>query len=716
MYVLAVKKNYFSPCFENLSLVNDLTFDGDKKSYIEWNLIDSSGWISVSGVINILQGQPHFYLEIEASGRKKTQSIAVSRKGLIKDVVNLPKETSKVRLYILASDGQIVVESIKLEPLHAVKAWWRMFRRVALYVYAHDRDSLAKAGLSLSSCFLNLQQAYKRVGQQRALSTPLSYSEWVEYKLAYYKQKNIFIKDESDKAPTISLVIYEQEIVDKELAKSTISSIAKLKWSDASLNVIYVQTKGSTNSDILTLPNVKCIALDDFRAAVLSADIDADWFLILRCGVELDENALLTFSKLVNKNSTFDIWYSDHDHFSEDGHLVEPCFKPDWSPHFQKVSHYCGDLMFARKHVLSDLLSKVSELHGYDLWLKAASWVVEERIGHCKAVLWHQSAKSSLYQPDLNILTEHYKTLGIRADIEPYGSRFLSVHFEVPSPPPLVSIIVPTRDMLSMLKPCIASLIEKTTYSNFEIIVVDNQSSCTETLAFLREISDLPNFRVLNYDRAFNYSAINNFAVAHSAGELICLLNNDTEVIAPDWLERMVGLLCQDGVGAVGAKLLYSNGTVQHAGDAVGPGGCADHMHSGIPGDAPGYMSRAILSQELSAVTAACLLTHRSLYNELGGLNEQSLAVAFNDVDFCLRVRAAGYKVMFEAGALLFHHESVSRGKEDNPEKQRRAKAEVDYMRSEWAHVMKGDPYYNPNLNQLKPDFSLSKCPAEIFE
>ena len=204
---------------------------------------------------------------------------------------------------------------------------------------------------------------------------------------------------------------------------------------------------------------------------------------------------------------------------------------------------------------------------------------------------------------------------------------------------------------------------------------------------------------------------MNNFAVKQAKGSVLCLLNNDTEVISPDWLDEMVSRLAQEKVGVVGARLYYADGRVQHAGDVVGVGGCATHLHGVLEQEAVGYMHRAVAAQDLSAVTAACLVTPKRLYEQLGGLDEERLKVAFNDVDYCLRVREAGYKVVYTPYAELYHYESVSRGKDDDPVKKARAQAEANYMRKRWSVIHTGDPYYNPNLNGSQPDFSLSKVP-----
>jgi GT2 family glycosyltransferase len=249
-------------------------------------------------------------------------------------------------------------------------------------------------------------------------------------------------------------------------------------------------------------------------------------------------------------------------------------------------------------------------------------------------------------------------------------------------------------------------------------LIVDNRSSEREAVNYLESLparsTDRISIRVLHYDRDFNYSDLNNRAVEIARGELICLLNNDTEVISPDWLHEMVGHVIQPGVGAVGAKLLYGNGRVQHAGDVVGYGGCANHLHAGIEGTDPGYCLRAAVAQELSAVTGACLLTPRSIYTQIGGLDATFLRVTFNDVDFCLRLRKNGYKVIWTPYALLYHHESATRGRPKGLLARLRAKLEARVMRLRWAGTLRQDPFYNPNMARRRSDFTLA-APAAIL-
>src|SRR5690606_24899046 len=268
----------------------------------------------------------------------------------------------------------------------------------------------------------------------------------------------------------------------------------------------------------------------------------------------------------------------------------------------------------------------------------------------------------------------------------------------LPATPPKVSLIIPTRDKVELLRMCVESIFSKTTYPDFEVVVVDNQSSDPDALAYLAELEELERVRVLRYDAPFNYSVINNWAVSQCDGEVIGLVNNDIEVISPGWLEEMVSQAIRPGIGAVGAMLYYPNDTIQHAGVVLGVHGVAAHLYCGMPRGYPGHGGRALVTQSLSAVTAACLVVRREVFEQVGGLDEQ-LQVAFNDIDFCLRVRQAGYRNLWTPFAELYHHESASRGKEDTDEKKERFLGEVRCMQKRWDSALLEDPAYNLNLS-----------------
>ncbi|MBV8157590.1 MAG: glycosyltransferase family 2 protein, partial [Dyella sp.] len=360
----------------------------------------------------------------------------------------------------------------------------------------------------------------------------------------------------------------------------------------------------------------------------------------------------------------------------------------------------------------------------WDLALRCAEHLRADQIGHVAQVLYHWRAvqgstaqgvgeKSYAHVAGLRAVREHFERTGKSGasvmEIDGHLGMFRVRHM-LPQVLPLVSIIIPTRDRVELVRQCVDSILSLTTYPNYEVIIVDNQSGERATLEYFSEVVTDVRVRVLPHARPFNYSEINNEAVAQSRGELICLLNNDIEVITEDWLEELVSHAVRPEVGAVGAMLYYPDGTIQHAGVVTGVHGVAAHPYSGMPRGFPGQMSRARLTQAMSAVTAACLVVRRGVYEEVGGLDE-TLAVAFNDVDFCLRLGERGYTNIWSPFAELYHHESATRGRENTPEKHDRFMREVELMKRRWGGRLERDPAYNPNLTLAGEPFSLAFPP-----
>jgi GT2 family glycosyltransferase len=285
----------------------------------------------------------------------------------------------------------------------------------------------------------------------------------------------------------------------------------------------------------------------------------------------------------------------------------------------------------------------------------------------------------------------------------------------LPVVPPLASLIIPTKNNVALLRQCIASILSKTSYANFEILIVDNGSDQPETLDYLKTLTVHPQIRVIRDNYAFNYSALNNYAVTFAKGEVLALVNDDIEVddmASADWLKEMVSHALRPGVGAVGARLWYPDQTLQHAGMVL-VGGVARHVHKHLPKGGTGFNGRAVLTQNFSAVTGACLVVKKALFEQVGGLNDQELAVGFNDVDFCLKLVEAGYRNVWTPHAELIHHESATRGQDNSPEKQRRAEKELRYMRKRWGDKLHVDPAYNPNLTDGRDDMSFAWPPRK---
>ncbi|MFO0852558.1 MAG: glycosyltransferase family 2 protein [Gemmataceae bacterium] len=428
--------------------------------------------------------------------------------------------------------------------------------------------------------------------------------------------------------------------------------------------------------------------------------------------------ALHAVAEAVNAQPDADFLYSDEDKLDPAGDRVEPNFKPDWSPETLRSRNYVCHLTVLRRSLVEQVGGFRDGFDGaqdHDLVLRASEHA--RRIVHIPQVLYHwrmhpqstaanKGSKTYAFDSGKRAVQEHLARLGIDAAVHdgPVMGTYQVVHHLRTQP--LVSVIVPNKDHPEMLARCVDSL-AKGSYANFELIVVENGSTRPETFAYYRELEKQPHARVVTWDKPFNYAAVNNFAARHAAGELLLFLNNDVEAINPDWLEAMVKLAVQPGVGAVGAKLYYADDTVQHAGIVIGMGGVAGHSHLNFPRQAPGHMQRLLYTQNVSAVTAACMLMPKEVFDRIGGFDE-GFVLAFNDVDICLSVLAAGFRVVWTPDAELYHLESKTRGPEDTAEKERRFKREYDLFHTKWAAFLRaGDPYYSPHFRLDRPDFAL---------
>jgi len=446
-----------------------------------------------------------------------------------------------------------------------------------------------------------------------------------------------------------------------------------------------------------------------------------EWSALLDHDDVLRPNALLAVAKIINLHPDVQMIYSDEDKLDRDGERTQPFFKPDYSPELLLAQNYFNHLTVHRTANIRAVGGWRVGLEGsqdYDLNLRVIEKVDATQIRHIPEVLYHwrivagstslaTEEKSYASDAGLAAVREHLERTGKDAQVEMLPSRYYRVRHALPTPPPpMVSLIIPTRDRPDLLAMSVGTILQKSTYPNYEIIIVDNGSVEAETMSYFKKIKKNKRVKVLEYDQPFNYSAINNFAAAQCRGDIIGLVNNDIEVISPDWIEELVSWAVQDGVGCVGAKLYYPDGQIQHAGVVLGVGGVAGHSHKYFDRTSSGYFSRLSVHHTVSAVTGACLFVRRSLFEAVGGLDE-TLAVAFNDVDFCLRVRALGYRNVFTPFAELYHYESISRGEDHSPKKAARFAREVERMRLRWEPALRSDPYYSPNLSLEKEDYDL---------
>lgn len=449
-----------------------------------------------------------------------------------------------------------------------------------------------------------------------------------------------------------------------------------------------------------------------------------EWVGLLDHDDLLAEHALFWVADVINQHPEAGLIYSDEDKIDELGRRSAPYFKGNWNPDLFYSQNMFSHLGMYRKDLLNDIGGFRKGLEGsqdYDLALRCIERIKPDQIHHIPHVLYHwrmhaeSTAKSSDAKPYAMMageraINEHFqqKNINAKAEFLGYGYR---VRYALPENPPLVSLIIPTRNGLKEVRQCIGSILAKTTYPNYEILIVDNNSDDPATLQYFDVLKTEVRVRVVRDDRPFNYSALNNAAAKLAHGEVLGLLNNGLDVISPDWLSEMVSIALQPNIGAVGSRLWYPNDTLQHGGVILGVGGVAGNAHRFLPRGNFGYFGRAQLIQTMSAISSACLVVKKSVFDEVGGLNEADLQMAFNDVDFCLRVREAGYRNVWTPYAELYHHESATRGHENTSEKQSRFAKEVQYMKQRWGDFILNDPAYSPNLTLDHEDFSLAWPP-----
>ena len=476
--------------------------------------------------------------------------------------------------------------------------------------------------------------------------------------------------------------------------------IAVSKQADAALlQMLNSLTQADARIKLVQVSDAKDMLSAAFGAAA------GDWVVEINAINKIALQAVNTPAIAIFEGKKAQIIYSDSDKLlAPDFQRTQPDFKPDWNVDLflsgGVSQHYAQDLCFFKT-------SMVRELGGYTNNFELISRALERtepvQIHHIPQVLVHVrqfSATTEAVVPQRNPLA-------------------------LPEVPPRVSVIIPTKNNVVLLRQCIDSMLRKTSYPNYEILVVDNGSDQAETLDYLKTLTTLtapslhsvhsshPHIRVIRDNYAFNYSALNNYAVGFAQGEILALVNDDIEVVSEGWLTEMVSHALRSGIGAVGARLWYPDQTLQHAGMVL-VGGVARHIHKHLPKGEPGFNDRAVLTQNFSAVTGACLVVKKALFEQVGGLNDQELAVGFNDVDFCLKLGEAGFRNVWTPHAELIHHESATRGQDNSPEKQRRAEKELRYMRKRWGDKLYNDPAYNPNLTDGSDDMSFAWPPRKI--
>lgn len=601
-----------------------------------------------------------------------------------------------------------------------VKFRYNLWKKYSIVLTSGEERTVAK--VEVVKMFLRKLKAY------RPKSKSISYKDWLK--------KNQVTKKELDEQrihtfeynPLISLVIPLYE-TDHRFFCQLIASVLNQTYQ----NFEICFADGSATDELKSVieknyPGEKRIKYKKLeKNLMISGNTNA--------AVEMAEGEFIAFAdhddlltldafyevvKALNEDRDVEFVYSDEDKTNfENKKYFEPHFKPDFSIDLLRSVNYICHLVVVKKSLADEIGYLRDEFNGaqdYDFVLRACEKA--KKIYHVPKVLyhWRSHEKSTAGNPESKLyafeagkraIEAHYERVGIEAGVELtpnlglYRSRF-SIKGA-----PLVSIVIPNKDHIEDLDKCLQSIFTKSTYKNYEVIIVENNSEWPETFEYYRKLETNDRCRVIYWDKEFNYSAINNFGAKEAKGEYLLLLNNDTEIITPEWLEEMLGYCQREDVGAVGARLYYPDDTIQHAGVILGFGGIAGHAAIGQDRYELGYMARALTPQDVSIVTAACMMVDKKVFDEVGGLDER-LRVAFNDVDFCMKIREKDYLVVYNPYAELYHYESKSRGQEDTPEKVARFAGEIDIFKSKWeAELKKGDPYYNPNLSLNRADYSL---------
>ena len=575
-----------------------------------------------------------------------------------------------------------------------------------------------------------VEKAFQKIRNRR--NAPVEYGKWLPKHLPDKVELERQRKTNFAVNPKFSIVVplYKTPV---EYLEQMVQSVKQQTYTNWELVLSDGSGKDSPLKEVLArlaaeeprirvVENEKTLQISENTNAAME-QATGDFFVFMDHDDMLTEHALFECAAVINKTPEADVIYSDEDKMSMDGHkFFQPHFKPDFNLDLLCTVNYICHLFVAKRELVEKVGMLRSEFDGaqdYDFIFRCTEEA--ERICHIPKIMYHwrchedstaENPESKQYAFDAGrrAIEAHYQRKGIHAEVE--NGEFLGLYRTkyILDEKPLISIIIPNKDHIDDLDRCVQSILKKSAYPNYEFVIVENNSTEDETFAYYEKLQkECEKVHVCRYAGPFNYSKINNFGVSHAAGEYLLLLNNDTEMINEDCLEEMLGYCSRSDVGAVGARLYYEDNTIQHAGVVIGFGGIAGHCFVQQPRGNTGYCHRIICAQDYSAVTAACMMVKRSVFEEVGGLTEE-LAVAFNDIDFCMKVRQKGYLIIYNPYAELYHYESKSRGLEDTPEKLERFHNEIRIFETRWPEIMKnGDPYYNPNLSLETQDFSLKR-------
>ena len=639
----------------------------------------------------------NYYLVIQCDGRKKR--------------IKYNEELIEKRSSVAYKRMQKIMDLMNMETVRVAMDFWKENGLRALFV--------------------------KSVHKIQGIDNDYDYGEW--YSLTKPSQEELERQREHvwENGPKFSIVMPLYQTPERYL-REMLDSIVAQTYANWELCLADGSPKGADVSKIIKKYQDKDSRIlykkleqnggisDNTNAAI--AMTSGDYIVLADHDDAMTEDALFECAKAVKEHPECEVIYSDEDKMDMDGGaLFDPHFKPDFNLDLLTSVNYICHQFVVKKELVDKVGGLRKEFDGaqdYDFIFRCTE--AASGVWHIPKVLYHwrchqdstaSNPQSKLYafEAGSRAIMEHYHRVGVEAEKVEKGVDYGIYHtiFKILGEP-LVSIIIPNKDHHQDLDLCIRAILTKGTYKNLEFVVVENNSTKKETFAYYQSIQkEFPQVRVVTWTKEFHYSAINNFGVHHARGEYLLFLNNDTELIARNFIEEMLGFCQREDVGAVGARLLYQDDTIQHAGVVVGFGGIAGHTFIGLHKAENSYFHRAMCAQDYSAVTAACMMSKKSVFEEAGGFSED-LAVAFNDIDYCMKVRSLGKLVVYAPYAVLYHYESKSRGLEDTPEKVARFNREVAKFAKKWPDILKnGDPYYNPNLTLRKSNFALRDLKKE---
>lgn len=537
--------------------------------------------------------------------------------------------------------------------------------------------------------------------------------------------------------PTISVIMPSYNI-DPKWIEQAIESVRRQ---------IYPHWELCISDDASTLPGIRPLlerfAADDSRIRVTFRDenghisensntalalASGEYAALMDADDLLSEDALFWVAREIAAHPDVDLLFSDEDKIDRTGKHFGPYFKSAWNPALMLSQNAFSHLGVFRRSLVQEVGGFRKGFEGsqdYDLVLRCAERTTPDRIRHIPRVLYHwralpdstassASAKSYAWEAGRRAIAGHLQRLGVSAQVKPALQSYYQVEYDNPTTMPLVSVIVPTTLSGGTATTCLASVLTKSTSKNFQLVLVAHvdRVDAARRNDILAKILKHPRVRVVEYeDRAFNFSRVSNLGARSSDGSMLCFLNDDVEVISKNWLDQLVVRASLEGVGAVGSMLYYPSNAIQHAGVILGVDGIADHAWKHWPRGSAGYFGRAILEQDLTCVTAACMLVRREVFEAVGGFDE-SLPIAFNDVDLCIKIRQTGARIVWTSSVEMYHHESLTLGRHDSPGRRDQFKRDVGVIRTRWRDVLGADPCYNPNLSlKAGATFSLAWPP-----